>query len=50
MQVKTVKIKSSHPESQGDYVEINETDFDPQTMQLYEQAADVVKKRKPKNG
>jgi hypothetical protein len=30
MQCPTVKIKSTHPESQGAYVDINESDFDPE--------------------
>lgn len=33
---KTVKIKSSDPKSQGDFVEINESDFDPKKHEKYE--------------
>jgi hypothetical protein len=33
--VRTVKIQSSHPESQGDFVEINEEDFDKEKHELY---------------
>lgn len=33
--MKTIKIKSTHKASQGDFVEINEDDFNPETMQLY---------------
>ena len=32
---KTIKIKSSHPESQGEFVEINEADFDAKKHELY---------------
>lgn len=31
----TVKIKSSHPKSQGDFVEINKSDFDPKKHELF---------------
>jgi hypothetical protein len=34
----TTKIKSTHPESQGDFVEIEEADFDPKIHELYEPA------------
>lgn len=33
----TVKIKSTHPESQGPFVEINESDFDAKKHQRYEE-------------
>lgn len=36
-----MKIKSTHPESQGDFVEINDEDFNPEIHQEYE----VDKKR-----
>lgn len=32
----TVKIKSSDPKTQGDFVEINETDFDPKKHELFD--------------
>lgn len=35
---KVVRIKSTHPKSQGAFVEINETDFDPKKHQLYKAA------------
>lgn len=35
MQCPTVKIKSTDVETQGDYVEINETDFDAEKHELY---------------
>lgn len=38
-EVKTVRIKSSHPVSQGDFVEINESDFDENTHQRFEDEA-----------
>lgn len=31
-----IRIKSSHPPSQGDFVEVEEENFDPETMELYE--------------
>jgi len=34
---KTVKIKSSHAASQGDFIEINETDFDKSKHELFEE-------------
>jgi len=38
-----VKIKSTHPETQGAFVEINETDFDAEKHELYvEPAAKAV--------
>lgn len=33
--MKTIRIKSTHKASQGEFVEINEEDFNPLTMQLY---------------
>lgn len=41
--VKTVKIVSSHKASQGDFVEINASDFDPKIHELFE-AEDKPKK------
>lgn len=38
---KTVKIKASHP-SQGDFVEINEEDFDPEKHELYAAKAAIT--------
>lgn len=32
----TVKIKSSNPESQGPFIEINESDFDPKIHELFD--------------
>lgn len=43
---KTVRIKSSHPESQGEFVEINESDFDPAIHELLEPAAEPKGRRK----
>lgn len=34
--VKTIRVKSTHPESQGAFVEINEADFDKSKHELYE--------------
>lgn len=31
----TIKIKSSDPKTQGDFVEINESDFDPKKHELF---------------
>lgn len=38
MQLKTIRIKSTHPASQGDFVEINETDYDPSKHELFDKA------------
>jgi len=35
MKIETMRIKSTHPQSQGDFVEINKADFDPKTMIEY---------------
>ena len=44
-----MKIKSTHPESQGDYVEIDDENFDPATMTEYVDGDEPVKRgRKPK--
>lgn len=43
--MKTMKIKSTHPESQGPYVVINEDDFNPLTMAAFEPVEDAPKKR-----
>lgn len=32
----TVKVKSSHPKTQGAFVEINESDFNPNVHELYD--------------
>lgn len=34
--IKVVRIKSTHPASQGDFVEINESDFDAAVHERYE--------------
>ena len=34
--METLKIKSTHPESQGAFVVINEEDFDPEIHELFE--------------
>lgn len=44
----TIKIKSTHPPSQGDFVEIEEVDFDPMRHELYDPAA--KKDESPKRG
>jgi len=36
-----MQIKSSHPESQGAFVEINDEDFDPETMREYVDGEEV---------
>ncbi len=43
-----VRIKSTHKESQGDFVEVNEEDFDKATMELYVEPKAEVKAAKPK--
>ncbi len=41
--IPTLKIKSTHPPSQGDFVVINEVDFDPEKGHvLYEDAGAAV--------
>jgi hypothetical protein len=40
--IPTVKIKSTHPASQGPFVEINETDFDPAKHERYDAPQAVV--------
>lgn len=35
MLLKTVKIKSTHPKSQGEFVEINESDYDEKKHTLF---------------
>ena len=40
-----MKIKSTHPESQGEFVEINDADFDPKTMTKYEELTKSETKR-----
>ena len=39
-------IKSTHPESQGDFVIIEDGDFDPETMEAYEPEGDKPKGKK----
>ena len=36
----TIKIKSTHPESQGPFVVINEADYDPRVHELYVEGAE----------
>lgn len=36
MQIPVVRIKSTHPESQGDFVEINSEDFDSSKHDLFD--------------
>lgn len=45
-QCKTIRIKSTHPKSQGDFVEINESDFDKKIHELYEEVSEPVKPKK----
>jgi len=45
-----MKIKSTHPESQGDYVEINDEDFNPEIHQKYDVMPDEEKEIKPRRG
>lgn len=47
MQVKTIRIKSTHPPTQGDFVEINESDFDPALHQLFDVAAEPIDEKAP---
>jgi hypothetical protein len=37
---KTVRIVSSHPETQGDFVILNEDEYDPEVHELYGEASD----------
>lgn len=37
-----MKIKSTHPESQGPFVVINDEDFDPKTMTEYSEQAQAA--------
>lgn len=41
-----MKIKSAHIESQGEFVEIDDCDFDPKTMQVYSEDTKPAKKAK----
>lgn len=43
--LKTIKIKSTDPKTQGEFVEINETDFNEKEHVLY-----TPKEDKPKKG
>lgn len=43
----TVKIKSSDPKTQGDFVEINESDFDPKIHELFSDEGKPAKAPKP---
>ena len=48
----TVKVKSTHPESQGLFVEINASDFDPEKHELLDGepvAAESESAPKPRN-
>jgi hypothetical protein len=47
-EVKTIRIKPSH-ESQGDYVVINESDFDEAVHELYQPVAEPGEE-KPRRG
>lgn len=47
-EVKTVRIKPSH-ESQGDFVVINESDFDESVHELFDHAAEPGEE-KPRRG
>ena len=42
-----MKIKSTHPESQGPFVLINDEDFDPSTMEEFEPAGEEAHKPAP---
>ena len=44
--METLKIKSTNPETQGDFVIINVEDFNPAIHELFEQAAKSNKKDK----
>lgn len=39
--METLKIKSTHKESQGDFVLINAEDFNAETMEIYNDAVPV---------
>ncbi len=39
-----MKIKSTHPESQGDFVIIDDEDFDPEKHEKYEQEEEKPRK------
>lgn len=43
----TVKIKSSNPATQGDFIEINESDFDPKIHELFAEGDEPTKPAKP---
>lgn len=44
-----MRIKSSHPESQGEFVEINDADFDGETMVKYEESKQVGDGKQPES-
>lgn len=44
----SVRIKSTHPESQGAFVDIDDDQFDPKVHQLYEDVPAKVENKKPK--
>lgn len=45
-----MKIKSTHPESQGAYVEIDDDDFDPSTMTKYVEVEEKKEQSPAKRG
>lgn len=47
--METLKIKSSNPETQGDFVIINAEDFDPQNQVLFETQPDSVAEKPKKD-
>lgn len=46
----TLKIIATHPDTQGAFVVINADDFDPATMQRFEEGAPTAKPAKAKAG
>lgn len=44
--METLKIKSTNPETQGDFIIINAEDFDPSIHELFEQQEASAKKGK----
>ena len=46
--IPTVKIKSENPDSQGDFIVINESDFDSKTMTLFDAPKKAAKKKAAK--
>lgn len=43
MEIKVMKVKSTHPESQGPFVLINESDFDAKVHEKYEEPKSTAK-------